>query len=241
MASKNNETKSKRSRATVSESTPGRSVPATQKRRPPVKNDTKPATGVFPKQPTSPDAKPTVATVAEAKQDVAAQAPAEQVNVIIVGGKVIDAPAPVQPVSGKRRKLAWTPARRKAVAEYLAMLQLALRLSDWEILVEFDKPCEEGAVATMTQFEDQYRAAMRFAKDFFDMSPGEMRQTLAHEMLHCHLFTLHHNAERTVEALGGKRAVKAFIPGMDAMVEITTDNLANAFAPLLPPLEIPER
>jgi hypothetical protein len=175
------------------------------------------------------------------------RSPLKDVDVMLLGGKVIDL-RPSEPLAKpKNRKklqtLQWSPARRKYVAEYLADAQIALRLSDWEITLQFGVSSDPDGdtLATMTAYEDQRRATMRFGKDFFDLSSAEMRQTLIHEMLHCHMFAPHHNAERTVTELGGTRAGSAFSVGMTSMIELATDAIADALAPFFPTFELPER
>jgi len=173
-----------------------------------------------------------------------AKSTTKDVDVMLLGGKVIDLrPAESETKPKSRKKLQWTPARRKYVAEYLADAQLALRLSDWEITLVFGvhSDPEGDTLATMTANEDQRRATMRFGKEFFDLNPNEMRQTIIHEMIHCHLFPAHHNAERTVIELGGKRAGKAFTIGMMSMIEVATDSIADSVAPFFPTFELPER
>jgi hypothetical protein len=176
-----------------------------------------------------------------------ARGPVKDVDVMLLGGKVIDLRPSEPEVKPKTRKklqtLQWSPARRKYVAEYLADAQLALRLSDWEITLQFGVTSDPDGdtLATMTAYEDQRRATMRFGKDFFDLSPAEMRQTLIHEMLHCHMFAPHHNAERTVTELGGTRAGDAFSVGMTSMIELATDAIADSLAPFFPTFELPER
>ena len=170
--------------------------------------------------------------------------PVKDVDVMLLGGKVIDLrPAEIENKPKNRKKLQWTPARRKYVAEYLADAQVALRLADWEITLQFGVHSDPDGdtLATMTANEDQRRATMRFGKEFFDLNPNEMRQTLIHEMLHCHMFPAHHNAERTVMELGGPRAGKAFTIGMMAMIETATDSIADAVAPFFATFELPER
>ena len=165
---------------------------------------------------------------------------------VLVAGEITIIPAPVPEPPGKRKRktavpLGWSQGRRKYVVEYIASLQGILRLRDWEIRVDFDSQCEEDELATMTPYEDQRRCVMRFGIEFLELPFEEMRQTLVHEMLHCHMFQLHHMTERIIGSLGGDRAVRAGLPAINASVELTTDILADAFAPLLPKFELPAR
>ena len=167
---------------------------------------------------------------------------------VIAAGVVTVVPAlePQEQTTGRgRRKAAprkvWTPARRRYTAEYIANLQGLLRLRDWEIRVDFDTSCEDDELATMTPYEDQKRAVMRFGAEFLDLPADDMRQTLVHELIHCHLFSLHHLTERIIGSLGGDKAMRAGLPGVTASVELTTDALADAFAPLIPVYELPTR
>jgi len=141
----------------------------------------------------------------------------------------------------KAAKLQWTPARRKAVAEYLAKLQGILRLRDWEIVIDFTPiPVSEEAYATITPETDQRRATIRFSDIFFHQPSQALRQTLVHEMLHCHFFWMESMVDRMLNGIS-EEAARAATPAITAQVEFIVDAVADAFAPLCPEFELPSR
>lgn len=148
-----------------------------------------------------------------------------------------------EPTSKKNRgaKPQWTPARRKAVTEYIATLQNILRLRDWEILVDFDPlPLSDHAYATMAPAPDQHRATIQFSDLFLQQPVDALRQTLVHEMLHCHFHVLQTTTENMIAGMGESAALVAG-PAVNTLAELTVDALADAIAPLLPVFELPSR
>ena len=131
------------------------------------------------------------------------------------------------------KKTTWSAAKRAKVLDYVSYLQEKLKLLDWEITVNFSDPSEDGAVATMSPFENQRKVVLQFGETFLQQTDEEIQQTLVHELIHCHLFALHHSTEATVESLAGMKALKAYAPSLNSLIESTTDIIADAIAPLL--------
>lgn len=129
--------------------------------------------------------------------------------------------------------LVWTPEWRDAISSYVRDLQVALRLQDWDITLNFEAKVED-AYAEIDPHENQKRAEISFGGLFADLDPVNMRQTLVHELSHCHLFNLHYLAEGLLnEGVGKKRAGLALF-AVNSEIERATDAFADAFAPLLP-------
>ncbi|MFM7087984.1 MAG: hypothetical protein ACKOW9_00400 [Candidatus Paceibacterota bacterium] len=140
-----------------------------------------------------------------------------------------------------KAKLQWTPARRKAVAEYIAKLQGILRLRDWEIIIDFEPiSIGENAYATITPEIDQRRATLQFSELFFKQPHHALRQTLIHEILHCHFFWMESMVERMLHGVS-EEVGRAASPAVTSQVEFIVDSIADAFAPLCPDFELPSR
>lgn len=137
-------------------------------------------------------------------------------------------------------KTLWTARRRKLVEKFISLAQTRLRLADWEILCEFDDDCGPGAVATITRAVDQKRAVVRFnALEFLTCSAAHQRQTLVHELLHCHLFDVHESAGLAIAAVPGKAHQATLTHLVRSRVEVCTDALADAFCVLLSDVAVP--
>lgn len=132
----------------------------------------------------------------------------------------------------------WSPERRRAVEEYLAAVQVALRLQDWTISVDWSKPAKD-ALATCTPMGDSRHATVRLSAEFLESSTALQSQTLVHEMVHCHLFAVDDLARASVEVAASKKAVAMFDVAFTSAIEQATDAFADAFAGLLPPLVLP--
>jgi len=142
--------------------------------------------------------------------------------------------------AGFKRAAGWTPERWRAVEEYVAAAAPLLRLSDWTIRV-LREPPEDDAYATMTPLEQSRYADMRVADSFLELPTAEQRQTLVHEMVHCHLFFLHECAEAAFVELAaemGRKAHKLAAKMFTNELERATDALADALGPLLPPFDL---
>lgn len=136
-------------------------------------------------------------------------------------------------IPSSRAKVKWTASKRAEVLEYVNYVQTKLKLMDWEITVNFSEKSESGAVATMIPFENQKKAVLQFGDSFLQQTDSEVRQTIVHELMHCHLFALQHTTEATIESLSGNKALAAFAPALNSLIESVTDVLADAFTPLI--------
>lgn len=129
----------------------------------------------------------------------------------------------------------WTARRRKVVLEHVQVLAPTLRLADWDIRLDFDNPASEDSDAQIFRNDGQKRATVRFGPAFLTLSADDQRQTLVHELVHCHLFALHEVAAAAFKLLPEPaRELAATL--MNDQVELATDGLADAIAPLTDPI-----
>ena len=159
-------------------------------------------------------------------------------QVLLLNGRVTTLVPPVKDKHG------WSEARRRYTVNYLAKLQSLIRLNDWEITVDFTPVNDDmdfESFAEITPALSARRATLRFGRKFFSIPSNEQRQTLLHELIHLHLAAIHEMASDTVTALSDEKGFAAFNGAYDVAMEITTDGLADAFAPLLEPFELPGR
>lgn len=135
----------------------------------------------------------------------------------------------------------WTPNRRRAVEEYIVELQRILRLQDWNIKVDWTEPCDDISLATNDPLEDQKGATIRVSEKFLPLTSEEQTQTLVHEMIHCHLNVMTDLAEYAVKSLAKKEANEMFLIAFSQSLELTTDAIADAIAPMIKQFVLPEK
>jgi hypothetical protein len=116
------------------------------------------------------------------------------------------------------------PTRRQRWAPYVRQLADLLRLRDWRIDVYEDAPAEPTAIASCAPVEGRKYAVIRLGESFLTDPPDDQRQTITHELLHCHLGPM----VRMIEVHDG------LPPAAKIAMEYCVDGLADAIAPLLP-------
>lgn len=128
----------------------------------------------------------------------------------------------------------WTPARRKALTGYVTDLAGRLGLADWDVRIDFDAPAADGTAATITPWPNQRRATLQLGSGFADDPAEDQRQTLVHELVHCHLFALHELVRATCERVLDAQAADVADVAVTCAVEAATDALATALATAMP-------
>jgi hypothetical protein len=83
-------------------------------------------------------------------------------------------------------EIPWLPAW---LPSYINDLCEVLGLRDWEVIVK-DTPSDTNNLAQVEVIYGQRRAYLRFAKDFAEVAPHKQRDTVVHELLHCHLHNI---------------------------------------------------
>ena len=117
-----------------------------------------------------------------------------------------------------------TPTRRERWVPYVRQLADILHLKDWRIDVYEDAPGDPNAIASCNPIDGRKYAVIRLGESFLTDTPDDQRQTLTHELMHCHLGPM----ARMIESHGD------FPPAAKLAMEYCVDGLADAIAPLLP-------
>lgn len=128
------------------------------------------------------------------------------------------------------------PVFRRQVEQYLRGLQDVLRLADWTLAVDWATPAPADCYACIVPMENSRHARVRLHPVFVTLTPTEQRHTLVHELMHCHLFALHHLAVEMVDVHGPRKGTRVADRAVTIEVERTVDALADAFAPTCPPV-----
>jgi hypothetical protein len=115
------------------------------------------------------------------------------------------------------------PARQSWLP-YARDLADRLGLRDWRVAVSDDPPEDPGATASIECVEGRRLAILRLSDRFLAGRPADQRQTVTHELIHCHLAPL----DQVVMAAGLSD------PWVRVILEYAIDGLAAAVAPMLP-------
>lgn len=133
----------------------------------------------------------------------------------------------------------WTAGQRSAVEDYLLELISILRLRDWHLELDWSRPADDDCYASITPYPDSRRAVVRIGELFLHLDADEQRSTLVHELAHCHLFALHHLADRILQVALCEPAQAVAETALQAEIECTTDALADVLAPMCPVFRFP--
>jgi len=143
------------------------------------------------------------------------------------------------PVSkGKKKHIeAW-------MLRYVNSMKKMLHLSDWTIVMQ-NEPCSSDCLAETDVITGQHLAKMYLSKTYTKDTPENLRATIIHELLHCHLSPI---SELSVEILkpladelGGSRVIKSAINGIEYETERSIDGISEAIAPYFPLPNMPKK
>ena len=130
------------------------------------------------------------------------------------------------------------------VHRYVNSLKKTLHLSDWTILIQ-NEPCSADALAETDVITGQHLAKMYLSKNYGKDTPENIRSTIVHELLHCHLSPI---SELSVEILkpladelGGSRVIKSAINGIEYETERSIDSISEAIAGFFPLPNMPKK
>lgn len=127
---------------------------------------------------------------------------------------------------------------------YVNSMKKMLHLSDWVIVMQ-NEPCSSDCLAETDVITGQHLAKMYLSKTYTKDTPENLRATIIHELLHCHLSPI---SELSVEILkpladelGGSRVIKSAINGIEYETERSIDAISEAIAPFFPLPNMPKK
>lgn len=128
---------------------------------------------------------------------------------------------------------------RKVLLAYVRSTADALGLKDWTFEVLAD-PCEDDCLAHVNPCEGRRVATICFSGDFRERKQVEQRETVVHELLHCH-----HVAAADIVRLDlikqlSQSTYDVLWFGFKRQLEYMVDALASVVAPHLPVIDWPE-
>lgn len=115
---------------------------------------------------------------------------------------------------------------------YVQRLARHLELRDWRFYVD-RTPCDEDCAAQVEIAYGQRHATIRLTSEWSSYTPEKQRQTLTHELIHCHLNDIQQVVLDLAMVLG-HAAYHVVASNHHHRLELATEALANALAPHLP-------
>lgn len=130
------------------------------------------------------------------------------------------------------------------INSYVQILRRKMGLSEWKIDLR-DKPCSSDALGECDVIYGQYRATISLNKNYRKEKPESLRNTIVHELLHCHMSPITEAAMSTFEAFEeeahGRKIVQAAINSMEYQTERVIDLIAEVVSPIMPLPKIPSK
>lgn len=132
-----------------------------------------------------------------------------------------------------------TRAEKEAVIEYVREIGNQLHLKDWEFVVYFKAPIDKedpefewGAQADC--IPGRKHCEVSFGFDVRYLEPEEFRQTVTHELLHCHFTALWHQPRQDLSKRLSQDTYDVFMGSYERNLEYAVDALADVLAPQMP-------
>ncbi len=127
---------------------------------------------------------------------------------------------------------------------YVNSMKKMLHLSDWTIVMQ-NEPCSSDCFAETDVIAGQHLAKMYLSKAYAKDAPENLRGTIIHELLHCHLSPISELSVEILkpltEELGGSRVIKSAINGIEYETERSIDAISEAIAPYFPLPNMPKK
>jgi hypothetical protein len=129
------------------------------------------------------------------------------------------------------------------VVRYVNKLKSMMGLSHWTILVQA-KPCSPDALGETEVVHGQHLAKMYLHKDFRKDTPEDVRATIVHELLHCHMAVIEEAVSEMLKPdlddQKGKAIHKMVASLIDYECERIIDALAESMGKWMPLPDMPK-
>jgi hypothetical protein len=130
---------------------------------------------------------------------------------------------------------------RDALGSYIRHMADMMALRDWEFRISDDPPDPNQdddlpSSSKAAQVEVTYGrrvARLFFANDWSTWEPGELRQTVAHELIHCHQEPMRWSLNNVKHVVSPPMMAVLYAAFTDGL-ELATDAIATAWADSLP-------
>lgn len=134
--------------------------------------------------------------------------------------------------------IALSEEERDAVQAWVDRVKPMVGLPGWMIRVSRHR-ADKDSLATSYVLDNADESSIALPGGLAGIDPDELRASLTHELLHCHLYPLTHMVEALMAGELGKRTEAIFRTAMSQIEERTIDRMARAIAVFLPFVEVP--
>lgn len=121
------------------------------------------------------------------------------------------------------------------LTRYVRHIADLLDLRDWDITVKVGT--SEDALGECLPVYGQRRATISLCSTWQEMTPEDVRSTVVHELIHCHLAALTHLLDSVAAEVLHKQVGAMLTTAVSLELEYATDAIACAAAKTLPLLE----
>ncbi len=135
----------------------------------------------------------------------------------------------------------------KELGRYVRAIADLMELRDWTIQVDIRQPDTpdraDGAEwgASCRPIAGRKLATVTLHPCVRDDSREDLRQTVVHELIHCHFFGVWDTARQDLLGPLAQQTYDVLIAGLERNMEYGVDALADALAPHMPLIEWPNR
>jgi|LakMenE18May11ns_1017448.scaffolds.fasta_scaffold9587420_1 hypothetical protein len=145
----------------------------------------------------------------------------------------------VEPVRDRRSDFIltnknWNNTLRAQLEDYLKELSLLMKLTDWDIRIDWARKADNDNLAEIIATYGQKRAVLRLGRKFLRDTAGDQRHTLVHELVHCHISNIMDLVWTTHDQVLTNKQAKMLEPSFELSMETTVDGIADALAPMMP-------
>lgn len=122
---------------------------------------------------------------------------------------------------------------RNALGQYVRDLADMMGLRDWHLLLLNEPTDNPEHAADIDVVYGRRAACIRFHADWAQADPSELRCTVVHELVHCHLNPMR-NVLDNIENAVGKMVYDPTYNALTDYIEYATDAISTAWAESLP-------
>ena len=130
------------------------------------------------------------------------------------------------------------------INSYVQILRRKIGLSEWKIDLN-DKPCSSDALGECDIIYGQHRATISLNKNYKKEKAESLRNTIVHELLHCHMSPITESAGQVMEPfeddIHGRKIVQATINAIEYQTERVIDLIAEVVSPIMPLPKMPNK
>lgn len=128
---------------------------------------------------------------------------------------------------------------RRVLAEYIRTTADRLGLRDWTFELQHE-PCDDDALASVHPCEGRKVATICVAHDFRERKPAEQRQTIVHELIHCHHASASDIIRLDLVKQLSQSTYDVVFFGFRRQMEYMVDGIAEGIAHHFPMIEWPD-